>query len=835
MDPLLTILKKTEISKTDLDLSITRLNEVILDAAKKSFPSRNFSNKNKGENKRKQHKTKIWFNKECIKLRKVLRKHSRNLCSTPFDRHKLHLYTKARMEYKRVCRKAEKQNRKHLTEKLMNIGMNDPKTFWTIINKMNNWGKDQKEDTEHIKPSTWTNYFKKLLNKNEPANLSHSTVNTPDIRPVGTFDPTLDGIITVEELRDALGHLKGNKAPGPDGVLVEYLKAFGETFECILLKIIRQLFSRHVYPSQWNSNYLKPIYKKGDVEDPDNYRGLAIGSALAKLFSMILLKRLTKFIDKNNLISTNQIGFMKGARTSDHIFLLQTIIEKVVKKNKGKLYCAFIDFKKAYDTVDRNKLFEKLQTLGINGIFLKNIVAMYEKTSYKIKLKNGYLDPIISNLGLKQGCPLSPMLFNLYIDDVKNIFDTKCDPIDFQNEKIYHFLYADDLVLLSNSAEGLQRSLDKLSEYAELKSLTISIKKSKTIIFNPQGRLMKKQFSIKGKPLEPVNTFCYLGFELISSGTVKHAMNTLHEKAKKALRPLMCAISRFNIPTKTAINLFHTFVSPIILYSVENWATLTDKKLKNFNELAFFDNINESTDVIHRKLLKYILGVSKSCPNMAIYGETGEIPLSLKGYRLMLDYWNRLINLPDKCLAKKALIENVNLRTNWILTIEKLIKTFNLIEVSSKKFKRTAKVNISEYYKTTWKNKLTNQNLPRLQVYKLINSEFTAPKHLDLPYHMRKIISKIRCSNHQLEIEKGRHTKTPREDRICKTCAGGAIEDENHFLLECLTYKPLREMYNMNADNIRDFLNTENQLELAKYLISSFELRERLAKGRGRE
>ena len=268
---------------------------------------------------------------------------------------------------------------------------------------------------------------------------------------------------------------------------------------------------------------------------------------------------------------------------------------------------------------------------------------------------------------------------------------------------------------------------------------------------------------------------------------------------------------------------------------MENWATLTDKKLENFNESDFFDNTNESTDVIHRKLLKYILGVSKSCPNMAIYGETGEIPLALKGYRLMLDYWNRLINLPDECLAKKALIENVNLRTNWILTIEKLIKTFNLIEVNSKHFKRTAKVNISEYYKTSWKNKLTTQNLPRLQVYKLINSEFTVPKHLGLPYHMRKVISKIRCSNHQLEIEKGRHTKTLREDRICKTCASGAIEDENHFLLQCLTYTPLREMYNMDADNIRDFLDTENQLQLAKYLISSFELRERLAKGRGSE
>ena len=275
------------------------------------------------------------------------------------------------------------------------------------------------------------------------------------------------------------------------------------------------------------------------------------------------------------------------------------------------------------------------------------------------------------------------------------------------------------------------------------------------MIFNTQGRFIKNHFNIKGKPLEPVNTFCYLGFDVIPSGTIKHAMNTLLEKAKKALHPLMCTISKFNIPTKTAIKLFHIFISPIALYNVENWGKLTDKKLKKFNEKNLFDDADESKiDVIHRKLLKYILGVSKSCPNMAIYGETGEIPLSLKGYRLMLNYWHRLTNLPEKCLARKALAENVHLRTNWIQTIEKLIKTFNLIEVSRKQFTTTTKVNITEYYKSTWKNKINNQDLPRLEVYKAINSEFIFAKHLGLPYHMRKIITKIRCSDHPLEVER---------------------------------------------------------------------------------
>ena len=84
---------------------------------------------------------------------------------------------------------------------------------------------------------------------------------------------------------------------------------------------------------------------------------------------------------------------------------------------------------------------------------------MYMQTSYSVKLKNGYLDALSSNLGLKQGCPLSPMLFNLYIDDIKDIFDTQCDPTLLMDARINHFLYADDLVLISLSTAGLQRCL----------------------------------------------------------------------------------------------------------------------------------------------------------------------------------------------------------------------------------------------------------------------------------------------------------------------------------------------------------------------------------------
>ena len=113
----------------------------------------------------------------------------------------------------------------------------------------------------------------------------------------------------------------------------------------------------------------------------------------------------------------------------------------------------------------------------------------------------------------------------------------------------------------------------------------------------------------------------------------------------------------------------------------------------------------------------------------------------------------------------------------------------------------------------------------------MVKKEFEYSLYLDLPqFETRQIITKMRCSDHVLEIEKGRHHKISRDKRICRACHEGAIEDEEHFLLKCRAYRRLREKYEMNPDNIDDLLNTEDQEKLARYLISAFKLRDGLAR-----
>ena len=370
---------------------------------------------------------------------------------------------------------------------------------------MKGWGRDTEDPSSSIPPEKWEQHFKGLLNSPK-----YKPFKIPE-RPRHSND-TAD-TISEKELQAALSKAKSGKACGQDEIPIEFIKHATGNVTKSLLDLMNVIFSNAIYPSQWTVNFLKPIYKKGPKDDPDNYRGLAIGSSFGKLYSLILLQRLEIFTDERKTLNRNQIA--------DHIFLLKTLVTKITKQNNKRLYAAFIDFKKAYDTVNRSTLLERLSSIGVGHSLLLNIQALYKKTEYTIKTKDATLKAISSNLGLKQGCPLSPLLFNIYINDIANYLDDTPEnsSIQLQGTTITHFLYADDLVILSDFKKGLQRKLDKMTKFEEDKDLAVNIKKTKVMIFNKKGGLIKDIFKINNSEIEVVKTFTYLGINITASGS----------------------------------------------------------------------------------------------------------------------------------------------------------------------------------------------------------------------------------------------------------------------------------------------------------------------------
>ena len=146
----------------------------------------------------------------------------------------------------------------------------------------------------------------------------------------------------------------------------------------ILKKLFNHILKTGLYPEEWSKGIAIPLYKKGDGSDAGNYRPITLISHLEKLFTSVLNRRLLKWCEANNCLTDAQFGFRPGHGTCDAIFALQSLISEYLYKKK-KLYCCFVDYQKAFDSVDHVQLWLRLVKLGITGKLLYAIKSMYQQ------------------------------------------------------------------------------------------------------------------------------------------------------------------------------------------------------------------------------------------------------------------------------------------------------------------------------------------------------------------------------------------------------------------------------------------------------------------------
>ena len=182
-----------------------------------------------------------------------------------------------------------------------------------------------------------------------------------------------------------------------------------------LLVLLFNLCYKHgIFPESWSRAFIAPLHKKGNMLDPMNYRGLALSSCISKVYTAVLNTRLYQTMSAHNMHRTWQGGFTKNKRTTDNIFLLNTIRERAKKTHKT-LYCLFLDLTKAYDCVSRTKLRKIMENNHFDQHLIQAIMSSMVDTEYAVK-KDGCRGPYFRTYhGLKQGDSLSPLLFNLYM------------------------------------------------------------------------------------------------------------------------------------------------------------------------------------------------------------------------------------------------------------------------------------------------------------------------------------------------------------------------------------------------------------------------------------
>ena len=394
--------------------------------------------------------------------------------------------------------------------------------------------------------------------------------------------------------------------------------------------------------------------------------------------------------------------------------------------------------------------------------------------------------------------PVSPDIFRYMLLDMKNFLESECGIVINENEILLHLLWADDLVLLSDSPQGLQKQLDGLYKFVSSYQMIVNEMKTKVVIFGTSNR--DYSFTFNDKTIEIVEMYKYLGCIFNSCITVRGNMfkEMIQYSSEKGSKASFATIKKYKslgyISPKVGLHLFDTCISPILNYSSDIW----------------FTNNSQNIETVQLKFLKFLLGVKQSTCNLAIYGETGRFPISLYQKTKVIDFWIRLETLPGNNLLKQVytmvkIMYNNGFKT-WLAKVKDILDEVNLsvylekenLELQDYVLIRTiTKESLYGNFMNTWLKEVSL--FPKMRTLLTFKTEFRLEPYLleVKDFKLRRLLSKFRLSSHDLEIERGRYTKPliPSTERFCKVCNKRTVEDEKHMLVECEMYDELRNEF----------------------------------------
>jgi len=427
---------------------------------------------------------------------------------------------------------------------------------------------------------------------------------------------------------------------------------------------------------------------------------------------------------------------------------------------------------------------------GVSGKIFEVIKNLYKKTKSCVMVNSTRSDFFVTNVGVRQGENLSPLLFSLYVNDLENFllmrgsstlnFDYKvCNDL----LKLMVLMYADDTVILSNTKLGLQKALDSLSRYCTVWKLAVNPSKTKVCVFgNRKYKVDKNGFMYNGKTLEIVHSFKYLGIIFNFNGRFALCKKHLASQASRAMFSLLSKGRKHELSIDTMLDLFDKMIVPILSYGCETWC---------YEECLIIERI-------HLKFCKYILKVKQSTPNVMIYGELGRYPLIIKLKLLMLGYWYDLINCETNKLSKTCyqvlltMYEEETMTNPWIHYVKNVLMECGLqyvwvnqaTGISKAWLKQVVKRTLQDIYIGKWHSDMEKSS--KCFLYKDFKTEFVFEKYLlHSPFEYLRYLINYRLCNHKLPVETGRYINVERNERVCTFCDMNTLGDEYHYIMEC--------------------------------------------------
>ena len=697
-----------------------------------------------------------------------------------------------------------------------------------------------KPSVNPIEHSQLYDHFSDLLNKSKQDIDNHFSEYVTEILRNHNFSvcklcqkSPFNETIKQTEIENAINSISSGKAPGPDGLVGEVYKCLKNDIVPYLKSLYNIILSTGEFPDNWSKAILTPIHKKGNRQDPTNYRGIALTDVIGKIFTKILNERLVSWAEKNGKFKEAQCGYRHKRSTVDHIFSLMGAIQKYISKKKGRLYCLYIDFSAAFDSVRHDMLWYVLMKQDIHGNLLKTLQSMYKKLQSSVQVTNGITQYFKCENGTRQGCMISSSLFVLFLNELYEMFEQECQGryISEMVPNLTSLFYADDIANISDSIGRLQKQLNILARYCSLFGMKVNIDKTKIIVFRRGGIVKQNEkWLLNDKPIEVVSHYKYLGITFTSFLSWSHTQKTQAAQAEKTialLKRMFKAADLNNV--QQMLTLFDRMVSPILCYGSEIWGT---KKI-------------EIVERVQTKFCKFLLGVNYKTSNAAALGECGRLPMAVVYIPKCINYWIKLTQMTDVRYPKNIYTMLYRLdeagRYTWASEVKSILLSFGFGYIwfsqtvgNSLMFMSEFKQRIKDCFMQNWERDIGINH--KLQYYKDFKTGLFLENYIlcITDFKFRKALAKLRCSAHNLNNEIGRY-KNDEFGKLCNFCLTTQKyieEDEFHFVMQCPNYSELRAKYiSTECTNIYNFVNLMTSkditvlLNLAKFVFYAYQKR----------
>lgn len=575
-------------------------------------------------------------------------------------------------EYREARRMVHRQSERHqktiqlaALEQNMSAVRKDPNSLFTIFNPNNNNSSHIQADSIRGEGGSvlsgaaalpaWEAAFtptSEHLAPESAADKAFASATKEQCRLARTStleDGELDKPIELQEVKDARKRLRrGTAGQSRDGLIPEFLGPGTRTLPN-LDRALHILFSAcwkyERVPQAWKCAVIVPLHKRGDPLDPSNFRPISLLDVVSKLFSSIIQRRLCEHLEAGEHISPHQHGFRRGYSTADCALAMSEIIQQRWK-DKLKTFVCFVDIRKAYDTVWHDGLFLSLMNRGVKGHLLRVLMSWYEGGTSRVRVNNNLSEPIPMNMGIRQGNVNSTLEYIVFMDELCRELEASSLGVHVKGVWVGALFYADDFVLLAETAEQLQRLLDIVQAHSLRWQYRVSCKKTHTMVFSEKVVAPEEhKWSIYGEELKQVESLPYLGFAINSTlswtSESKKRCGNMNNNVRRCIR---AGMRHGSLPPRHALIIYKSFVKQAVMSGAEAWfpGSFHRGKLESAENSA----------------MRAMVACSRTTFSMAMRGDLGLPSITHSIHQRCLTYFAKTLHRQDSALVKHILLQS---------------------------------------------------------------------------------------------------------------------------------------------------------------------------------